>query len=251
MDIKIKALAAIAPFAIAITVGSTLAYPAYQEYTVKQTTADEKKAEEEGLQQKLAGRTKLLSEKKLMEDSLQKLRGSIPKKPELELLNIDLEKMCQESGVDLVSFKEADHEQTKNLEDDPSKQLTSAQLLKNKVKGQAKTAAAASSNGGAGATANGTGTAVAGAGDTGLSKVILAVKCIGDYASIEDLVHKLETYQRVVAITELKTGIPKKVEAEKHKKLELPDDSTVAETEALGDYKRLNASFLLTTYYLP
>ena len=31
-------------------------------------------------------------------------------KPVLELLNIDLEKMCQDSGVDLTSFKAADAE---------------------------------------------------------------------------------------------------------------------------------------------
>jgi Tfp pilus assembly protein PilO len=251
MDIKIKALLAIAPFAIAGTVGGTMAYPAYQDYSAKQTTLEEKKHEEEELQTKLAGKAKLLNEKKEMEAALEKLRGSIPKKPDLELLNIDLEKMCTESGMDLVSFKEADKEQLKSLgEEDPSAGKTSAQLLKDKIKGTAKTATAASANGGEGSAGSGKKGASA-TPDTGLSKVVASVKCIGDYAGLMDLVRKMETYQRVITISELKTGVPKKVAADKNKKVELPDDGSLSDTEEAGDYRRLNVSFLVTTYYLP
>jgi Tfp pilus assembly protein PilO len=252
MDIKIKIVAAIAPFAIAATVGSTMAYPAYTDYTTKQATVEEKKHEEEELQGKLAGKSKLLSEKKLMEESLEKLRSSIPKKPELELLNIDMEKMCREAGMDMVTFKEADKEQLKaaGMEEDPSSQLTSAQLLKNKIKGQAKTATAASVNGGQGSTATGAAAASA-TPDTGLSHVTIAVKCIGDYASLMDLVRKMETYQRVIGIAELKTSIPKKANIDKNKKAELPDENGFSETEDQGDFRRLNVQFLLTAYYLP
>lgn len=249
MDIKIKALIAIAPFGLSIAVGSTMAYPSYEEYNTKTQQVEEKKKEEEELQTKLAGRTKLLNDKKVMEAALEKLRSSIPKKPEQELLNIDLERMCEESGVDLVSIKDAEKEQLKGLDEDPSTQKTSAQLLKDKVKGQAQKAGAASVNGGQGSAGSaGAAKAAGGAGDTGLSKVILSVRCIGDYASLQELVKRLETYQRVVAITELKAGVPKKSDA---KKVELPDDGFAAETEQLGDYKRLNISFLLTAYYLP
>jgi hypothetical protein len=262
MNFKIKILVAVAPILIGVTVGATMAYPAYQDYTAKQQQVEEKKTEEEGLATKLAGKSKLMKDKKLMEEALEKLRSSIPKEAEMELLNIDLERMCDESGVDLVSLRDADKEDFKKagMEEMPTEQ-TSAQLLKNKIKGGAKTAGAASAQTGAGAASTGTGGAAAkgnaaasAAPDTGLQKISLAVRCIGDYPSLMALVRKLETYQRVVAITSLKTSVPKKETNKETKgkgKIELPDDAPPTENDEQGDYHRLNISFLLTAYYLP
>lgn len=256
MNSKIKIVVAILPIIIAGTVGGTMAYPAYNDYTAKQAQLEEKKTEEQGLSQKLAGKTKLLKDKKMMEESLEKLRSSIPKKPDLELLNIDVEKMCEESGIDLVSFKDAEKDDFKKAGvEDPNSAPSAAQTaLKNSVKAGVKAATAASSTTGAGAASTGVGGASGASGntDTGLQKITLAVKCIGDYPSLMALTRKLETYQRVVAISSVKTSVPKKEQKnDSKKKLELPDDQPPGEGDEQGDYHRLNISFLLTSYYLP
>lgn len=260
MNAKIKIALAIVPVLIAATVGATMAYPAYQDYTAKQQQVEEKKTEEEGLAAKLAGKSKLMKDKKLMEESLEKLRSSIPKKPEMELLNIDVERMCNESNIDLISLKDAEKDDFKKggVEDPAATEaLAASQALKNKIKGGVKAATAASSTTGAGAASTGVGGTAATAGasgntDTGLQKITLAVKCIGDYPSLMSLVRKLETYQRVVAISSVKTSVPKKEnKTETKKKVELPDDQPPGESDEQGDYHRLNISFLLTSYYLP
>ena len=249
MDIKVKIAAVLGLFVVAGGVGFSLAWPAYEEWTAKASQLEEKKNEESTLDTKLANSAKIQREKQETEAAIEALRGAIPKKPELEILNIDLEKMCKESNVDLVAFKEADTQTLKDagLDDDTIKMKTSAQALKDKIKGKVGTAQAASSGGAAQAKKDkddNTG--------TGLSKLILSVKCIGDYADIMKLIRRMETYQRVVAITEVKASIPKLVKAEKGKKLELPDiDQQPSETEEQGDYHRLNCSLLLTAYYLP
>jgi Tfp pilus assembly protein PilO len=259
MDLKTKAVVAVLPFIGAIGVGASLAMPAYNDYTTKQQTVDEKKAEEEQLAEKLKGKTKLLSDKKLLEADVEKLRGSVPKKPDLEILNIDLEKMCRESNLDLISFKEAGKDQLKaaGMDEDPSQGQTSAQLLKNKIKAGARNAGGAAGSstpgGGSGGAAGSKKDkdAASASTDTGLSKVTMSVKCIGDYAALMEFVKKMETYQRVLAISELKASVPRKLNIDKNKKLELPDDAPATESEEQGDWRQLNISFLLTAYYLP
>lgn len=267
MDIKVKALLAIAPFGIAIAAGVCLTMPAFEEYNTKSATVDEKKHEQEELVTKLNGKAKLTREKVQIEASVAKLRNNVPKKPDIELLNIDLEKMCDESGLDLVSVGEPDKETLKKagLEEDANQQ-TSAQGLKKGLKtmvgtaqgASAATGAAASSAAGAAAvSATSTAPGAAGAGakkaapDTGLARVVVRVRAIGDYAGLTDLVKKLETYERVVTISELKATLPKAEKVDKDKRVELPDETPPQEGDAQGDWRRMNCTFLLTAYYLP
>lgn len=256
MDIKIKALIAIAPFGIAIAVGAVLAMPAYNDYSAKNEQTDGKKVELEELQAKLVNKSKVQKEKLDIEQSILALRSSVPKKPQLELLNLDIDKMCTESGIDLIAFKEPDKETlTKaGLLDDGA----AASAAKDRLKGAVRTAQAASAGQAAAVagTPGAAGAAKAGATpETGLAKITVQVKGIGDYAGLTQLVKKLETYQRVVAISELKASVPKQIKIDADtksvKKAELPDEMAPTESDPQGDYKKLNISFLLTAYYLP
>ncbi len=264
MNVKLKIVVAILPFGMAAAIGASLAAPAYDEYTLKAEQVAAKKAEQEDMSAKLAGQAKLQKQKKEIEASVAILRENVPKKPELEILNIDIEKMCTESNLDMVAFGEPNKEALKKAGLDEEENAANA---KKKIQAAAKTAGAAAATSGAAVTAaagsatpaaartgaaavktNGLTTA-----DAGLAKVTVQVKCIGDYAGLMDMVKKLETYQRVVTVSSLKATLPKKVtkEGDKEKHPELPDENALTEADVQGDWKKMNISFLLTAYYLP
>lgn len=255
MDVKVKGLIAIAPFGIAIAVGTSLAMPAYTEFSDKSAQADERKVQQEELQTKLAGKAKIQREKKDIEDLIEKLRANVPKKPELELMNIDVEKMCDESDVDLISFgtPTKDDLQKAGVDD---KMLEEAQKAKDKLKQGLKAAATAASGGGiqtAPTPPPKPGEKKEESPDAGLLKSWVQVKIIGDYAGIQKLCKKLETYQRTVNITQMKASVPKREKTidMKNPKHELPDEAPLTEAEEQGDHRRLNATLLITAYYLP
>lgn len=255
MDVKIKAVLAILPFGIAIAVGSSLAYPAYTDFTAKAQQVDDKKKEQDELQTKLTARARIQKEKVEMERDISALRDSVPKKAEVEMLNIDLEKMCVESGVDLVSFRSPTSEELKKSgAADPPPESAGTNMSKgkaalaNKVKDTLAPVSGAA--GAAAAAASGAKPKISSSPDAGLSKFNMQIKVIGDYAGIMQLAKKLESYQRVIAIADLQTSVPKK-EANTASKGELPDDAVPTESDEVGDYHRLNGTFMITAYYLP
>jgi Tfp pilus assembly protein PilO len=270
MDIKIKILACVAPFGIAAAVGFTLLQPAVTEYQDKASNVEKKQQEKTELEGKLANRGKIQKEKKDLEDAIAALRGSVPKKPELDILNIDLEKMALDSGMDLVAIKQPGKDELKKagIEDETSGSgsniAKNKEALANKVKAAAAPAAAAASAAGAavGSAAGAAGKAGKGKGakepsvapDGGLLKNTLQVKLIGSYKNLMSFTQKLERYQRVVAISDMHVTMPKGEQnavAATAKAATLPDESDLKEQDMPGDPNRLNVSMMLTTYYLP
>jgi Tfp pilus assembly protein PilO len=251
MDVRTKAIVCVLPFAIAGYLGFALAAPAITTWQEKSATLEAKKKEEEELKTKLLARAKLQKEKKEIETSIDSLRGAVPKKPELELLNIDLEKMATESGMEVISFKEPDGETLKKAGiEDKAPEAPSMQKGKEAMANKVK-AAMAPVTGPAGAAAKAAGGATASADpDAGLAKVTMQVKVMGDYLGLMELVKKLETYQKVVAISSLEFHVPKKQETKKGV-IELPDDVAPKEDDIQGNAKELQITFLLTSYYLP
>jgi Tfp pilus assembly protein PilO len=269
MDIKIKILACVAPFGIAAAVGFTLLQPAVTEFQDKDSNVKTKLEEKSDLERKLANRGKIQKEKKDLEDAIAALRGSVPKKPELDILNIDLEKMALDSGMDLVAIKQPGKDELKKagLDDESgsgSNISKNKEALANKVKAAAAPAAAAASAAGA-AVGNAAGAAAKAAKgkvakepsvapDGGLLKTTLQVKLIGSYKHLMSFTQKLERYQRVVAISDMHVTMPKAESATastSSKGAALPEESDLKETEMPGDANRLNVSLMLTTYYLP
>lgn len=267
MDVKTKGAIAAVPFLIAGAVGFSLAYPAYNEYATKAITVEEKKTEVADLDTKLVNRNKVATEKRELDSTIITLRASVPKSPDLELLNLDIEKMALDSGLEIIAFKEADKDQKKRAgveEPPPGSNISQG---KDKLAERVK-----STVGVAGAAAAGAGAAVAGAAgaaagvpakpgdppakasvppDAGLLKALLQVKLIGDYKGLMAFTHKLETYQRVVAISEIKSVIPKLVKDAKKGAAELQDETEPGDEDSLGNPNQLNISLVLTAYYLP
>jgi Tfp pilus assembly protein PilO len=260
MDLKMKIVVTIAPFGIAGLVGFMYLQPAVSDYGDKTSNLDKKQQENKELTAKLTDHEKVKREKRELEAAIDALRGSVPRNPDMEILNIDLEKMALASGLDIMSLKLADKDLLKKagLDDSASTTSSAASLaagkaaLASKVKGAADTAAA-------GATAAATAVASAGKGahaagvstDAGLAKSTVQIKLMGDYKGLMTFVHKLETYQRVVAVSEVHATIPKSSVSKEKMQVELPDESDFSDSDVQGDTSKMTMSMLLTTYYLP
>jgi hypothetical protein len=239
MDVKIKALVVLFPFIVGGYVGFSLLQPALEEVKTKDAAVSEKNTENEDLKNKLQGSKTVSQQEKQLRDDIERLRDSVPKAPDTDLLAIDLEKMCKKAGMNMVALtapKAENKEKSKSAED-------ATQSKKDKLKNMLK-------GGGAGVPAEGAMSAVGGAQPEGAAELEQSQKSLtvtGDYEGLRKLVHELETYQRVVHIDNLSLHWPRK---ESDKKIKI-DDSLPAEGEETGDPRLLFITMTLTTYFLP
>lgn len=239
MTPTIKIVIAIVPFLIAVAVGALYLQPAIDEMNAKGGQVEEKRKDKDDLVNKLSSEGKDQSRKNALTKEIDGLRAAVPKTPDLDLFNIDLEKMCKESEVDLISIQAP-----KTDGSDGSPPATSAQQaqsnLKNALKG---TSGSGTADGKGGAAADDR---------PDLEEISRQIEVTGDYNGLMKLVHRLETYQRVIKITSLKEHVPKKENsAGKDKQVKLPDSAAPGDTDEVGDPKQLYMSMKVTAYYLP
>ena len=243
MDPRIKALVVLLPFVVAGYVGISLLQPAIEESNLKDTTIGEKTKEKEELDAKLAGSNKISQKKIELTQAIDKLRGSVPKTPDIDLLTIDLEKMCKDAGMNMVAITAPKTDSSsssgtqKRAEEERSAYLKKKQdKLKNVLKGNETPAAAGT----------------AGTADdmpkNELSQTSKAFVVTGDFNGLQKLCHELETYQRVVRIDDMKFSLPKKEQGKDKVKI---DDSAPTDGEEGGDPNLLYITMTLTTFYLP
>ncbi len=240
MDVRIKALLVLLPFAAAIYVGMAMLQPAFEEQNQRDLSIQEKTGQKEDLEKKLAGSEKLTKRQQELTKQIDALRGSVPKAPEIDLLTIDLEKMCKEAGMNMVSIsgpKDASG-QPRRTDEDRSQYLKSKQdNLKNALKGNLA--------GGAGA--GGT-TEAAEPPKAELDQTSKQFIVTGDFNGLQKLCHELETYQRVVRIDDISFRLPKKDSGKDKVRI---DDAAPAEGEEAGDPNNLFITMTLTTFFLP
>jgi Tfp pilus assembly protein PilO len=235
MDIRIKLLLVAFPFIVALYVGISMLQPAMDEAKTKEAAATEKETENESYKTKLAGSSKISQRQVELRQQIEQLRGSVPKEPDNDLLLIDVEKMCKDAGMSLISFtapKEVNGGPAKSVED-------AAKKKQDKLKNMLKGGAAPESN------APDTSSASSGGELEHLSKSIIVS---GDYQSLQKLVHELETYQRVVKIDDLSFHLPRKDSAKGSIKI---DESAPGEGEDAGDPRLMFITMTITSYYLP
>lgn len=239
MSPLVKAVIAGLPFIIAIAVGMLFLQPAVDDMNAKSGQVETKTGEKETLETKLASENKVNSKKRQLDEEIYQLRASVPKQPDLDLFTIDLEKMCQDSNMDLISIgppKEATGSSSSSSSADAAlkaKQDKVKGLLKGDVGSEADKAGAKKSDQPAG---------------SDLEEITRQIVVTGSYHNLRRLIHKLETYQRVIKISQLVERIPPKKQADK---VGLPDDAEHTEATELGDPKQLYVSMKVTAYYLP
>lgn len=238
MSPTIKIVVAIVPIIIAAYVGMTMLQPAMDEASTKDKSVAEKQQESDGLQAKLGDPAKINQKQKQFEQEINQLRDAVPKAPDIDLLTIDLERMCKEAGMDLIAIKSPNKDLNAPAAVDSSSYLKKKQdRLKNALKG----------NGGADDAA--AGAASAGPPPNELEETTKQIVVTGDYNGLQKLVHELETYQRVIKINDIVSRVPKL--QDNKKEVKLPDESEPNASDKLGDPNMLYISMNITTYYLP
>lgn len=237
MSPTIKILLAVTPFLIAGYVGFSMLQPALEEANTKEASVNEKKAESEGLLAKVGDPAKMAAKVRQLEADIAALRDAVPKAPDTDLLTIDLERMCKEAGMDLISIGSPKAEDRAVVPDQSAYLKKKQDKLKNALKGDAggapdKNAAAETEPAG-----------------NELETATKQIVVTGDYNGLQKLVHELETYQRVIKINEIVSRIPKA--SGKEKEVKLPDDSPLTPSDIAGDPNMLYISMNISTYYLP
>jgi Tfp pilus assembly protein PilO len=236
MNFKTKLFLCAAPYIAAAGCAFGILTTAIQESDETSQALEGLKSEQEALSRKSFAAIKAQKKKEQLEKEISSLRDSVPKKPDIDLLNIDLEKMANEAGINFVSFTPPDAEALKRAGLDDKKEPDK----KDKTKKETSKTASNKVN----------------PSDLGLEKATMQIKLMGDYPALVEFIHKLESYQRIVGINMMEAYIPKKKEsADKaesdSQEAELPDDSKPGEGDLQGDPKQLTISLLVNAYYLP
>ncbi len=238
MDIRIKALIVLLPFIIAGYVGFSMLQPAMEEASTKDTSLTEKRTEKENLDGKMANSAKVGQRQVELNAAIEKLRSSVPKAPDIDLLAIDLERMCKDAGMNMVALNasKAENSGGSSSSAGSSSYLKSKQdKLKNALKGNVATPGAAAA-------------AEAAEPEPELDQISKQFIVTGDYNGLQKLVNELESYQRVVRIDDIHFHRPKKESAKEKVKI---DDTSPTDGDELGDPNNLFVSMTLTTFYLP
>jgi Tfp pilus assembly protein PilO len=237
MKTQYKIAVASIPFLLAGLVLSSMTYPKYLEDKDKTSELTQKDEQYKQLQLKLQQRVKAESDKKTLETDIETLRGAVPKSPELDLMMIDLEKMCVNSNVHLIAVETPSQELMRQIStsEDEIKELIgeregkiglgTATLQKSGTTPGAKVEAPPP--------------------ESGLKRLIKQVYVSGDYNGMVGLMKRLESYQRTVGVEEISIAIKTSAGGESN------EHSAASErAQKLGLSKPVMA-FLLTLYYLP
>jgi Tfp pilus assembly protein PilO len=225
-----KILLCASMFVIALTVVATKDYPAFSEMQVKAKEIGTSIKENTTLLKKLDERQRAEQEKQTLESQIQSLRGSVPKSPELDLLVLDLEKLCQSCDLDLVGVENLGSDallQIKNANDQKTKE--SAGLLAIGAKALPKLMPSP-------------GNKVEAPDQTSLKSLPKQVFVTGSYDNFIRLMHKLESYQRVIGVSNVSVALPS---ADNESKAQAADKANrLKVTQPM-------MSFVMTIYYLP
>lgn len=232
LDLKSKVMLAALPFLIAGAIIFCLLIPQINDFNDKNNLLENRKKDERELETKLADSKKVQKQKAELEAAINALRSSVPRSPDTEVLYIDLEKLCMDSGLELLSIGPPGAA-AKKEEENQAKQA--ANKLKAAIKG----------GGGGGGSSK---PKAEPTGEGGLMRNTLELKLFGSYKNLMTLVDKLEHYQRVLAVTEVHMSVPP---LSKTGKADYFNEGDIAAGEPPGnpDYSHMN--LVLTTYYLP
>ncbi len=225
-----KILLCVAMVVLGLTVVATQVYPAFCEVQLKAKDVSDSIKENATLLKKLDDRTHAQSDHDKLEAQIQSLRGAVPKNPELDLLVLDLEKLCKTCNLDLIGVE--------NLGSDAVNQIKTANEQRAK---EAAVSAAADTK------------ALPKPGvvppikidttdQTSLKNLPKQVFVTGSYDNLIRLMGKLENYQRVIGINNVSIALPSS------------DSEVRAQASEKANRLKINQpvmSFVMTIYYLP
>lgn len=260
MQLREKILVCALPFALAAVMWFAVTSQAVTDWQAKDQELKDKSKEQVVLRSKINNLNKLKNDQKKLEVDIEALRASVPKSPDIDLLMIDVERMCHESGMDLVSVRPPAKDKLKEIAQEDKEQQQALEKSGGKLSlgGKNKTAAMSGPDKDKEAETDKDKSKDKNKKDkkgkpkpkekpkevltpeqeAGLNTLLVECSVTGDYPSFVELMKKLEAYQRVIGINQLEIDLPEMSSTDK-KKMQVELN------------KNLAISFLLTTYYLP
>lgn len=244
MDFRVKLVLSPIPIIIAGYVGIAMLQPSLEEANGKEATLQEKRQEKETKERQLSAAGNISKKRIELTDAIDKLRGSVPKAPDIDLLTIDLERMCKDAGMNMVAIQ--------TPKDSPTPVSANYTKGQDKLRGALKSGVTAAGAAAAGGGANAGGAAKKEEEEEPVGPELQTTSkqfvVTGDFNGLEKLVHLLETYQRVVKIDDITFRVPRKPSSKDKVQIE---DAAPGDGDEAGDPRLLFVTMTLTTYYLP
>jgi Tfp pilus assembly protein PilO len=216
-----------------ITLLCSYVYPTYREVEQKESDLRSRLSENQELVKKLEARKKTQNERAELESQIQSLRGAVPKDPALDLLVLDLEKLCRDCHLDLVSVERPDSEVLSHIKASEEQMQKMTDENAGKLSIGAKSLATNERN----AKKLPVDTA-----QTTLKQLPKEVFVTGSYENFIMLMRKLERYQRVIGISDVSIALATQLSEAK---------APAAEKANRLKLNQPVMSFLMTVYYLP
>ncbi len=226
---RTRVLSCLLTFVITFAIAYAGIYPAFSELQLRTANLKDKQAENQQYLNKLTARSRAEIEKRNLETQIENLRKSVPKEPELDLVMLDLEKMCADSHIDMVGVENIEAEALAKLQaTDKAKappsnvfKPLSVPLAQLGIKaGQKKEPDVAE--------------------QSTFKQLHKQVYLSGDYDGFVKMMHRMETYQRVISFNNIVISTPSSDSK----------DPSAAKAEKLK-IKQPLMSFIMTIYYLP
>ncbi|HEY9683908.1 MAG TPA: hypothetical protein V6C86_20160 [Oculatellaceae cyanobacterium] len=206
-------------------------FPAYSEMQQRSTELKERRDENQQYLNKLAARAKADAERHSLESQIKALRNSVPKQPELELVMLDIERMCHDCDVDLIGVEDMDPDTLARLQSEHKTKTNDANNIFKPITALAPSLPFGPKNDKKGTENNEQPT---------FKQLTKQVYLTGDYEGFLKVMRKMESYQRVIGMNNILIAVPSK---------DAKDPSSV-KAERLK-IKQPIMSFLLSIYYLP
>ncbi|MDZ4832640.1 MAG: hypothetical protein SGJ27_02445 [Candidatus Melainabacteria bacterium] len=193
------------------------------------------------LAQKIKEKEVLLEQKRLLDKDIQRMRASVPPSPEMDILLIDIEKLSEEAGTDLISIEpsaDAKKEKGDNLMDSIIAEVGGRMTPTGKPpavpppKTPAPPPSAVKP------------AVIPEANPLGIQHLERRVFVSGSYSQLVDFLKRLEAYQRIVGIRNLIIAMPENSDHETVKTLASEKGRNLDLTQPV-------MTFLMSVYYLP
>jgi len=223
-----------APYLGALLIFVTGLQPALQDLSMVTTEIEDRTKEYAILEQKVMQKHSLEARKASLTRQIARLRTSVPSRPDMDILMLDLEKISERSHTDLIGLEEpeiAGNDKKEGLKEDLMDHLVKevggkvpAKQARKPAPGQTPAEAVSED-------------------PLGLKHVSRRVFISGSYQELLDFLSQLERYQRVVGISEI-------VLARSDNDPELTRSQAGERGKKLALSKPV-MSFLMHVYYLP
>ncbi|MBX9695181.1 MAG: hypothetical protein K2Z81_22535 [Cyanobacteria bacterium] len=240
MPVSRQLFLSILPYLVTVVLLISIVQPSLTEAYILGEQVDTSRKTFEDLSEKIKNRQQLIREKLRLDNDIEKLRSSLPRAPELDMLLLDIEKMSEQSHTDLIGLEPRDDSKKEKPNNFMESLLAEVEgrlpinTLQQKQQKKAIQPNAPKKEEPEDPDAN----------PFGLRRVERRIFVSGDFNELNSFLKRLEAYRRVVGVEDLIVASPESEDRESVKTLASERGSQLAVNKPI-------MTFLMNIYYLP